>query len=190
MKGRKVSKGTLKKYKKIIDEWFVNGFNGTKAYKKYFKSVKEDTATTNFSKIKSISEIEVYINKKHEKAKIIISTTHEGILQELINWVSSDITETIELTPDELKGLPIEIKRLITKYKSTSRDIYNNKGDVLETIKTITLQFVSKEKAIDMINKHIGFYEVDNRQKAAQINITTTNDEHKEIVEKIIKADK
>lgn len=160
----------IEKYKRIIDEWFVNDFKGVHAYKKYYKRVKDTTATVNFSKIQALPEMQEYIQSKHEAAARIVDVTREGILKELKNWIEFDITETIELTPEEIKELPIELKRLITKYKTTSRDIYGKDGAILETIKTIELQFVSKERAIDMINKHIGFYEADNRQKAPVID--------------------
>lgn len=183
---RSIGKKTIQKYKKIIDEWFVNGFNGKLAYKKYYPRVKDDTATTNFSKIKDLPELKGYVDSKHEKAARIVDVTHEGILKELQNWVSADITETMLLTPEEVKELPITVRRLITKYKATTREVKDREGNVLEVIKTVELHFVSKEKAIDMINRHIGMYEVDNAQKAATINITATNESDKKLIQDII----
>jgi len=60
----------------------------------------------------------------------------------------------------------------------------------LNTEETIELQFVSKERAIDMINKHLGFYEIDNKQKTNEINIFTSNDKHKTIIEDILQGKK
>ena len=188
MSKRNPTKKTLDKYRQVVDEWFVNGFNGKQAYLKYYPNSKDETATTNFSKLQQISEISLYIDSKKEEAAKIVNTTHEGILQELVNWVSSDITETMNLTPEEVKELPIALKRLITKYKTTSRNIYNGKGEVIEKVETVELHFVSKERAIEMINKHVGFYEVDNQQKATTINITTTNEAHKKIVDSIVNS--
>ena len=111
-----------------------------------------------------------YIKEKHEAAAKIIDITLVGILKELQNWIQSDITETINLTPEEIKELPIEIRRLITKYNKKLKHFYDKDGNLLNKEESIELHFVSKERAIDMINKHIGFYEVDNQQKAPQIN--------------------
>lgn len=172
-KKRTITKATLKKHKQIIDVWFTNGFNGRSAYKVYFPKSKDTTATCNFSKIKDSKEIKEYINEKHEEAAKIIDVTHEGILGELKRWVESDITDTMELTPSEVKSLPITLKRLISKYKTTTRQIHNSKGEVTETIKTVELHFVSKEKAIEMINKHIGFYEADNKQKIPEVDYSS-----------------
>lgn len=186
---RKIAKKTVDKYKRIIDEWFVNGFNGTQAYKKFYPRIKKDeTATVNFSRLHALPELKCYIEEKNREAAKIVQMTHEGILKELQNWVQSDITETLSLSIDELKELPVEIRRLIIKYKVTDRDIYGRDGNVIETVKTIELQFVSKERAIDMINKHLGFYEIDNKQKANSIIISASNDEHKKIIENLIEG--
>ena len=71
------------------------------------------------------------------------------------------------LTADEIKQLPIAIRRLITKYKRTVTQ--TRAGD---TIENVELQFVSKETAVDMINKHIGFYEKDNNQRKPEIDVS------------------
>ena len=104
MNKRKLTKTSKAKYERIIDEWFVNGFNGAAAYRKFYPNVKKDaTATVNFSRLQSLPEMEAYIHVKHEEASRIVEMTKEGILQELKNWIEADITETISLSPDEIK---------------------------------------------------------------------------------------
>ncbi len=183
-----ITKRTKEKYERIFDEWFINGFNGTQAYKKFYPRVKDETAKVNFSKIYALPEMKAYIKVKHEEAARIIQATHEGILQELKNWIEADITETINLSPEQIKELPVEIRRLITKYKVTSKSIYSKEGNLVSTIETIELHFVSKERAIDMINKHLGFYEADNNQKSNDIHIFASNGKHKDLIESIIEG--
>jgi phage terminase small subunit len=186
---RKIAKNTIKKYNRIIDEWFINGFNGAQAYKKFNPNVKkEDTASVNFNKLQKLSEVNAYILAKHKEAEKIIDATHEGILQELKNWVQFDITETICLSAEELKSLPVQFRRLITKYKTRLKHFYDKDGNLLNTEETIELHFVSKERAMDMINKHIGFYEKDNSQKTNEIHIHTGKEEHKTLIETIIQG--
>ena len=144
-----ITPNTLAKYKKVVDEWFINKFNGAAAYRSFYPTIKnEQTATVNFSKIQSLPEIKAYINKKHKEASRIVQATHEGILNELKNWIQSDITETISLSPEEIKALPIEVRRLITKYKTRLKHFYDKDGNLLNTEETIELHFVSKEKAL------------------------------------------
>lgn len=183
----KLAKNTKKKYLLVVDEWFNNGFSQCEAYKKYFPNVvKNATASANFARIQNHPEIKPYILEKYEKARRIVDATHEGILNEIKNWIESDITETICLTPSEIKKLPIEIRRLITQFKHTTRNHYNNKGDLVETVETIQLKFVSKERALDMLNKHLGFYEADNIQKAPEINIFAKSEKHTTIIQDIL----
>ena len=187
MKTRKLTSNTKAKYQRVVDEWFVNKFNGAAAYREFYPNVKKDTtATVNFSKIQALPEIRAYIKLKHEEAAKVIQSTHEGILRELLNWMQADITETIGLSPQEVKELPIEVKRLITKYKHKKKHHYNDEGHKTSTEEIIEFHFVSKERAADMINKHLGFYEADNQQKATEINISTTNEKHMLLVENII----
>jgi phage terminase small subunit len=102
-----------------------------------------------------------------QRASKHLEITHQDLLSQLKTWAESDITETMCLSADEIKELPIEIRRLITKFKRTV--VTTKLGD---TIETIELTFVSKETAIDMINKHIGFYELDNRQRKPEIDVS------------------
>jgi phage terminase small subunit len=187
---RNLTPRTLDKYKRIIDEWFVNKFNGAAAYRAFYPKIKkEETATVNFSKIQALPEVKAYILEKHQEAAKVVNMTHEGILKELQNWIEADITETISLSAEQIKALPVEVRRLITKYKTRLKHFYDKDGQLLNTEETIELHFVSKERAIDMMNKHLGFYEADNKQKATEINIHASNEKHMTIVSQILNGE-
>lgn len=156
---------TFEKYKLVIDEWFNNGFNGVKAYQSLYPKAKDETASVEFNKILRIPKIEKYKNQKQEESQKALRTSHESLLEELRNWAYSDITETLLLNPDQIKQLPPEVRRLITKYETNTKSYTVDEEVVKET--TVKLWFVSKERAMEMIHKHTGFYEKDNEQKAA-----------------------
>ena len=174
-----IKESTYKKYCLVIDEWFVNGFNGTKAYQTIYTNSDYNTADKGFREIHEIPRIKEYIKEKEITSKNILKTSHERVLQELRNWAYSDITETISLTPEEVKELPIEIRRLITRFKETKRNLTDKDGNIYETIHVIELWFVDKTKALDMINKHVGFYGEHNAQKQPQSNISLNIDGEK-----------
>lgn len=158
---------TLEKHKLVIDEWFVNGFNGTKAYQAVYPNAKDSSAASNFEKLLRITEIQAYIKEKKEEAKMRLRSSHDSVLDELENWAYSDITETLLLTPGQLKELPSQVRRLITRFESTTRRYDEGYSETV-----VKLWFVSKEKAMEMLNKHTGFYEKDNRQKTTEVNIS------------------
>lgn len=149
---------TFKKYCLVVDEYYCNGFNKCQAYKKYYPNASDKTGTIECIRILNLPRIKEYEQEKYVDAQLKLDTSHQRVLQELKNWAYSDITETISLKPEEVKKLPIEIRRLITKYKHEKTTF---KGVTKEYVE---LSFVSKEKAMDMINRHIGFYEKDNTQ--------------------------
>lgn len=152
---------TFEKYKAVVDQWFTNGFNGAEAYRTLYPKARR--ADDSFSKIQRIPEVADYIKQKQEEAKKKLRTTHAVLLEELENWAYSDITETILLTPEQLKELPEEVRRLITRFESTTKTYTVDDTPYSETV--VKLWFVSKEKAMEMIHKHTGFYEKDNNQK-------------------------
>jgi phage terminase small subunit len=168
-----ITKTTLTKYKKIIDKWFTNEFNGREAYKAFFPKSKDSTATTNFSKIQNIPEIKEYIKQKNEEVARFVKIDHEGVLSELKRWIELDVTEFIGLSLDEIKSLPVELRRLIKIPKRRVSKKYDKKGNLVSEFEEITLYFVDKERAMEMLNKHIGFYEIDNKQKANSVDLAS-----------------
>ena len=165
------------KYKLVVDEWFNNGFVGVDAYQKYYPNTTKKAAKTGFSRLKKLPYIREYINHKQEEASKHIGRTHKDILDELMRWIEYDMTETIGLTPKEIKELPITLRRLIVKYKVDSSKRYDLSGNMVGEEERIECTFVSKEKAMEMITKHLGFYEVDNKQKANASNLASLTTE-------------
>ena len=166
---------TFEKYKLVVDELFNNKFNQRKAYQSVYVDASDEVADVECSKILRNPKVAEYKQEKQKEAQDALRVTQEGLLKELRNWAYSDITETISLSESEVKTLPESIRRLITKYKATKKTIGQGQGAIIET--TIELWFVSKEKALDMIAKHIGFYEKDNSQKASQIDLSKLSPE-------------
>ena len=74
---------TFQKYKLVVDEWFINGFNGTKAYQKYYPKVNENTAGVKFSELVRIGKIEEYKTNKAKNVSEKAGITLEGQLSEL-----------------------------------------------------------------------------------------------------------
>ena len=176
---------TFNKYKLVVDEYFVNGFNGRKAYQKFYPDASDETADVNYSNILSITKVQNYLKEKQNQSQEALKTSHEALLSELERWAYSDITQTILLTAEQIKELPIEFRRLVTKYKHTQRHIKNSKAEIVETIDIIELHFVSKEKAMEMIHKHTGFYEKDNTQKGTLVSPYLTPQQKKLLDEEL-----
>lgn len=155
---------TFEKYKLVIDEYLCNGMNGTRAYQKFYKGASDEVAVAQFSRIITIHKVSEYLKERQADSRKILEITHQDVLERLKKWIDSDITETMDLSIQEIKKLPKDIRSLITDFKHTKTEIEGVKSEVIQ------LKFVSKERAIDMVNKHIGFYGEHNFQKAEIIS--------------------
>lgn len=154
------------KQKRFCEEYVID-LNATQAAIR--AGYSEGSAKEQGSRLLTNANIQEYLTELKQKASDVLEITHHDVLKRLKTWAESDITETIGLTPEELKELPLEIRQLITSYKHTSKTYMSGETPIVEEY--IELKFVSKEKAIEMIGRHIGFYEKDNSQQAGNIMI-------------------
>ena len=104
-----------------------------------------------------------YVKKLKDGVFEKLDFTHQDVIQKLDQWVNSDITIVLGLSVDEVKALPIEVRKLIKSFKHKRKTIKTQDKTVVEDY--IECSFVDKESALEMINKHNGFYKLDNSQK-------------------------
>ena len=171
-----MKKSTLDKYKMVLSAWAANNFNGSAAYKQFYPDSSDRTAEVEFSKILRIPELQAHIEELKKQARKTLRTSHDDLLRELESWAYSDITEFIDLSLEDVKALPEDIRRLVTSFERKTRSLV----DGTEVV-TVRLTFVSKEKAMEMIHKHTGFYGEHNFQK----NVELSAAERQEILAKI-----
>lgn len=168
----KTAKKELKDlYKSIIDQYYINGFNGVQAVRTVKgQGYNYNSAASLFNTVMKHESSKVYIQSKSAELKRSTYIQNENILRELINFAYSDITDYIGLTNDELKELPPETRRCIQTVVRKKKRYTNRLGEDVEE-ETMTVKLIDKIKAFDMINRHIGLYENDNKQNNTSINI-------------------
>ena len=158
-------------HKSIIDEWYKNGYNKVKAV----LAIKPDMAyaganTVGQSVFKHIDN-QAYIKLLQTEAAAQSNINSAQIRSELITFAYSDVTDYIDLTPSELKALPPEQRRCIASFTKKKKSFTTRQGDYHEE-ETYTIKLIDKTKAIDMLNKHLGFYSEDNSQKQPRIDLS------------------
>ena len=162
-------------YKSIIDQYYINGFNGVQAVRTVKgQDYNYNSAASLFNTVIKHPSTKTYIQSKSAELKRITNIQSENILRELINFAYSDITDYIGLTNEELKDLPPDTRRCIQTVVTKKKRYTNRLGEDVEE-ETMTVKLIDKIKAIEMINKHIGFYLEDNKQKPPSINIERLN---------------
>lgn len=152
------------KQKRFCQEYVID-LNATQAAIR--ASYSKKTSGSQGQRMLKNVEIQKYISELKKSASELLEISHQDILKKLNAWVESDITEVVGLSMDEVKALPKEIKQLITEVKH-SRKTYLM-GEIPVTEDVFQFKFVSKERAIDMINRHTAFYEKESNP--AQNNI-------------------
>lgn len=110
-----MKESTFKKYCLVVDEYFVNGFNGRKAYQKYYKDCADETADVNFSKILSITKVSEY---KEQKAKNKSEELNITLLSQLKRLDS--IIDTAEKESDKINAIK-EQNKLLALYKEHNK---------------------------------------------------------------------
>jgi len=159
-------------YKEILDNFQLNGYNGTRAVLSIKPELDYNSAANLYSTIIKSDIGQKYLEQKRAELKRSTGIQNENILKELMTWAYSNIKDFITLSPDEVKELPDEVTRCIQSYIIKEKTYYNKQLKTEVNEKTITLKLVDKIQAMQQIAKHIGFYEVDNKQKATKIDIS------------------
>ena len=154
--------GKLTDKQKMFCKEYLIDLNATQAAIRAGYSKKTASVIANENLIKPY--IQNRITELKESRSNRIEMTSDGVLKELKNWVQGDYTDLMMLTAKQIKELAPEIRRLITGFKRTTRRIPGTDEEEIQ----IEIKFIDKIKAMEMISKHIGFYEKDNSQSNKQ----------------------
>ena len=169
----------------IIDEYFNNGYRQDLAVLMYRPHLKPSTATSVFGAIMKKDDMREYVMDKRAHLRAKANIEPEQVISELITWVYSDPTQFIGLSADEVKALPPETKRCIQTINHKKNKVVGKDGK--ERINEIwDIKLVDKNKAIEILNKMLGFYALDNRQKASVVNVESLNVNELKVLQQIL----
>jgi|GEM_PF-2554335 len=166
---------TFEKYKLIIDEWFVNGFNGLKAYQKYYPNAKDKTAEQRFSKVSSIVKVSEYIETVRSEISERAKMTIDEAFKLLTSMARFDISECYDENGAfrSIHDIPKEA-RMAIEGMETEEIILD--GKTVARIKKIKSS--TRRANIIEILKVLGGYEKDNLQKTTiEYFMSMTNEE-------------
>lgn len=145
----------------FADEWLVDR-NGIRAYRKAFKSCKSDAAAgVGANKKLKKANVKAYIEARLEKISKKLEISTERVLQEDARIAYSDIGELFNgptLIPPA--DLPENVRRAVSSVKVTER---KSGEDSFERV--YEYKFWDKGRAIERLDKHLGVFEKDNKQK-------------------------
>jgi phage terminase small subunit len=160
----------------ILDEYFANGYNGTKAVLKIKPHLNYNSARREASQILKNPANKDYIAKKRYDLSIEANTTINRLVKNLGLIANATITDYVGLSEAEIKELPYEISYPLKKVTKRKK-VYLGKNGSTEEETTISYELKDGIKAIDMLGKHLGIYEVHNQQKQKTIDLTKATPE-------------
>jgi len=111
---------TFQKYKAVIDEWLINGRNGTKAYHKIYPKSKLRSSEANFRKILAITRIAEYVKEKTDKTAQESQITFESRLKKLEELMN--LSETSERYSDAINAIK-EQNKMLGHYAPDKHDV-------------------------------------------------------------------
>jgi phage terminase small subunit len=151
--------------------------NGTQAAIKagYSKETAQEIASQKLLKVIIKDEID-RLNGNFEEVAASMGVTKANILKIQLDFVNTDLPDCFEswVTRKELNTLTVEQRRCIleieskVEYKVFNED--NKKGK--RKIEWVKVRWIDKQKALESINKMLGFNAPEKREITGGLNIT------------------
>lgn len=181
----------LTKKQEDFAQAYIRCGNATEAYKESYNAskMKPETIHENACRLLKNSKVEARINDLQQEAANIakekFNIDSEEILRHLNILRNARIDEYVELTYEKVAtdrydedGNTIYINVPKTIFKPFDQ-LTPEQLMCIESIKQnrygeVELKLHGKEWTIEKINKHIGFYEKDNKQKASDVVVNNT----------------
>jgi hypothetical protein len=173
------------KHQFVIDEYFNNGYNKSKAVLAVYDELNNaSTAGHTFNAIVKSKQGKAYLDSRRNSLsyKALINT--EQVLTEFIQWGFADATDYVGLSVEELKALPPAARRAIQSFKEVVRTETDRQGNKTTT-KTIDIKLVNKSDAMKETAKIIGAYELDNKQKSKVVDLKSASPEELNLLLKL-----
>ena len=165
-------------YKMFVDEMFLNGHNKIKAAQYVNPQQSYNAANVWATRVLKKANVIEYIKAKNAALRAETHIDNVRILNELLSYAYSDITEFIGLSPEDIKNLPPGVRRTIQSYDTETTTYFDK--DLKTNVSQVKVKLKLKDsmKAIDMISRHIDFYNADNQSKKGAFDLTeATNEE-------------
>ncbi len=142
------------KQKVFCDEW-LKDMNGTRAYKVAYKNTKSDhVAATNAGRLLRNAEVQKYIQEKQKEREKRTEITQDMVLKELAKLAFIDRTDVVSLG----KTRDGETKVIIQSTDDLTLEQKAIISGIKETKNGIEVTFYSKEKALELLGRHLGMF--------------------------------
>ena len=177
---------TLTNKQKVFVNEYLKDLNATRAYKTAYKNIKsEETAATNGSKLLRNTKVAEEIQKRMDERAKRTEITQDKVLKEIARLAFTDITSIVSVK--KFKTNIGEYSKVVIKdFSELTEDQRACISGVKETKLGIEVSFCSKERALELLGRHLGMFN-DKLQLSGEIKTGNpfaglTTEELKEII--------
>lgn len=133
----------------FVDEYLID-FNSTRAYKVAYPRVRSDnTAAVNGSKLLRNTKVQLEIEKKIKEREKRTEITQDKVLREIANLAFTDRTDIVKVASGRL---------VIKDFSELTPEQRACISSIKETKFGIDITFYNKEKALELLGKHLGMF--------------------------------
>lgn len=138
-----------KNQKIFVDEYLID-FNATRAYKVAYPKVKsDDVARANASRLLTKANTKAEIEKRIKEREKRTEITQDKVLREIANLAFTDRTDIVKVTSGRL---------VIKDFSELTPEQRTCISSIKETKFGIDITFYNKEKALELLGKHLGMF--------------------------------
>lgn len=153
---------------KLFAQEYVKHFVAQRAYQAIYPNAKEGTANSGGSEYMSRPSVKAEIEKLLEERKNLSMIDSLYVVNKLHSIVEADYLSNIQyLTKEQFSRMTPEMRRLVQDVK-----IIKNKNTTVTDTKeysseseTFKVTFMSKDKALELLGRHLGTFAKDNESK-------------------------
>lgn len=157
------------KQKRFCQEYIID-LNGTQAAIRagYSKNTARQIAEQNLSKL----DIQEYISSLQQKIGDKLEITAERVIGEIAKLAFSNVQDFLEAdnTITDISALSRDTAAAVESIKKTTTEWGSDDKGGTKT--HISFKLYDKISALEKLGKHLGIFEMDNKQKAPIINVT------------------
>lgn len=138
-----------KNQKIFVDEYLID-LNATRAYKTAYPNIKNDVvAATNGGRLLRNAQIKIEIEKRMKEREKRTEITQDKVIKELANLAFTDRTDIVTITSGRV---------IIQNFDDLTIEQRACIAGVKETKFGIEILFYGKEKALEMLGRHLGMF--------------------------------
>lgn len=181
-----MSRNSKLKWKEFANIYLDNGGMASEAYREVYKPKSDRSVHASASALLNSDKVQEYLSARKQELADQVTVDQTFCARKYLQILDLEAFESSEyLSLDQLKKLPRSVRKLIKnvkKSKTTTTHTYNYGRDSKEDhTEMFEITWMDKDKALESLSKHVGFFMKDNINLNKDINKKSFTDALKDL---------